>query len=64
MVLVNIFYGMTIISFVVAMMFCTAWLIAELINHPIRRFCFAMTEDSSITCFIFLALTVVGLLFI
>ena len=64
MALVNIFYGMAIISFFVTVMFAIGGLCGSITNHPIKRFCFAMTEDAGITCLIFVALTVVGLLFV
>lgn len=64
MALVNVFYGMTILSFWVAAMFAVGGLCGSITDHPIHRFCYAMAADSGLTCLIFLVLTVFGLMFV
>ena len=64
MALVNVFYGMTILSFFTTFIFAIGGLCGSITDHPIRRFCFEMTKDAGLTCLGFLTLTVFGLLFI
>lgn len=64
MALVNVFYGMTILSFFTTLMFAIGGLCGSFTDHPISRRCFSMAEDTGLTCLGFLALTVFGLLFV
>lgn len=64
MALVNVFYGMTILSFFTTFMFAIGGLCGSITDHPISRYCFSMAEDAGFTCLGFLALTVFGLLFV